>query len=291
MVMLGERIAVPIQRLGESSSSAESGQEKTSGRPTGELWPALALQVAAQGTRGSAESLPHSAAVQESFGHHDISGGRRTWGTTRRKASARLGADAFAFRDHVAFGGTPDLRTTAHEAAHVVQQRAGVALRDGIGERGDVYERHADEVADKVARGEPAEALLDRMVAPDRAGGAQSAVQRAVTTEEISKTTDTGNTYKQSLKVDTTANTILLFLGVKFVKADTWANDAAFTAFNNTVKAAVNTYHEQHSLRSSPRQRRPTPGPRSTCRSRSRSWTTRAATPSTATAASTAAAR
>jgi hypothetical protein len=75
--------------------------------------------------------------------------------------------------DQVAFRGTPDLFTAAHEAAHVVQQRGGVQLRGGVGQAGDRYEQHADAVAHAVVRGESAEALLDA-----HAGGqAKTAVQ------------------------------------------------------------------------------------------------------------------
>jgi hypothetical protein len=57
----------------------------------------------------------------------------------------------------------------------VVQQRHGVQLAGGVGASGDVYERHADAVADVVVRGESAEALLDQ-----HAGGERAGVQRAV---------------------------------------------------------------------------------------------------------------
>jgi hypothetical protein len=66
----------------------------------------------------------------------------------------------------VAFRWTPDLFTSAHEAAHVVQQRAGVQLRGGIGEVGDPFEQHADAVAERVVRGESAEHLLTSGHAP-----------------------------------------------------------------------------------------------------------------------------
>jgi len=54
--------------------------------------------------------------------------------------------------DRVAFQQTPDLHTTAHEAAHVVQQRSGVAPVGGVGQDGDTCERQADSIADRVAR-------------------------------------------------------------------------------------------------------------------------------------------
>jgi hypothetical protein len=64
------------------------------------------------------------------------------------QATEGMGARAYATGNHVAFGTTPELHTAAHEAAHVVQQRAGVQLYGGVGRSGDAYERHADAVAD-----------------------------------------------------------------------------------------------------------------------------------------------
>jgi len=97
------------------------------------------------------------------------------------EASSELGAKAYASGDRVAFaGGAPDLHTAAHEAAHVVQQQQGVHLAGGVGKDGDDHERHADAVADRVVRGQSAEALLD--AAPGggaRAGGASAGVQRS----------------------------------------------------------------------------------------------------------------
>jgi hypothetical protein len=60
-----------------------------------------------------------------------------------------MGAEAFTSGNHVAFAGTPSLHTAAHEAAHVVQQRAGIHLKGGVGQVGDEYEKHADAVADR----------------------------------------------------------------------------------------------------------------------------------------------
>lgn len=87
---------------------------------------------------------------------------------------------------HVAFASpTPSLRLPAHEAAHVVQQRAGVQLAGGIGRPDDAYERHADELADAVVRGQSAEGILDRagggtrVVASPAAAIQRSEVSRA----------------------------------------------------------------------------------------------------------------
>ena len=62
-----------------------------------------------------------------------------------------------------------DLFTVAHEAAHVVQQRGGVRLEQGIGRTGDANEQHADEVAARVVSGRSAEHLLNQRNSPDGA--------------------------------------------------------------------------------------------------------------------------
>jgi hypothetical protein len=82
----------------------------------------------------------------------------------------------------------------------VVQQRAGVQLKGGVGATGDAYERQADAVADRVVRAQSAESLLDEAVATRRSdpdaharpavtdGSSFSAVQRQETPSE-----DTGS--------------------------------------------------------------------------------------------------
>ncbi len=127
------------------------------------------------GLTGASERLPFMDVIQQSFGGHDVSGVRAHTGGAAADASSALGATAYAKGNDVAFGASPDLHTAAHEAAHVVQQRAGVSLKAGVGESGDVYERHADAVADSVVRGGNAEALLSEMAGP--AGGQGAAVQ------------------------------------------------------------------------------------------------------------------
>jgi hypothetical protein len=77
-------------------------------------------------------------------------------------ASKAIGAEAYTTGNHVAFPGQPDLHTAAHEAAHVVQQRSGLTLPNGVGREGDEFEQRADAAADAVARGESAQAILDQ---------------------------------------------------------------------------------------------------------------------------------
>lgn len=123
--------------------------------------------LAEQGTSGATESLPFMDQIQRSFGEHDVSGIKAHRDPAAVEASRGMGARAFAVGDHVGFGGEPDLHTAAHEAAHVVQQRAGVQLAGGVGVAGDVYERNADAVADAVVRGDSAATLLG---SPDLGG-------------------------------------------------------------------------------------------------------------------------
>jgi hypothetical protein len=130
------------------------------------------------GLSGKSESLPFMDAIQKSFGNHDVSGVRAHTGSEAAAANQQMGATAYAKGNDVAFGGAPDLHTTAHEAAHVVQQRAGVSLKGGVGESGDAYERHADAVADTVVRGGNAEGLLNEMAGG--AGGAAAVQSKAV---------------------------------------------------------------------------------------------------------------
>ncbi len=136
-------------------------------------------RAAAHGVSGAGGSLPHLGAIQRAFGRHDVSGVQAHVGGKAAEGSAAMGARAYATGNQVAFSSSPDLHLAAHEAAHVVQQRAGVQLSGGVGAAGDVYEQHADAVADRVTRGESAEALLDQHAPPGGAGwGIQRAVQR-----------------------------------------------------------------------------------------------------------------
>ncbi len=135
--------------------------------------------AAAQGTRGAHSQLPFERRIQASFGRHDISTIKAHTGSAAREANTAIGSMAYAAGNHVAFRGAPDLFTAAHEAAHVVQQRGGVQLRDGVGQAGDQYERHADEVATQVVQGKSAEGLLDKFASGSPSGGVQRiSVQR-----------------------------------------------------------------------------------------------------------------
>ncbi|HEX8106822.1 MAG TPA: DUF4157 domain-containing protein [Kofleriaceae bacterium] len=137
---------------------------------------ASAVQHAAtQGVASAGSSLPHADTIQRLFGRHDIRGVEAHMGGEAAVATHAIGAEAYATGHHVAFASSPSLHTAAHEAAHVIQQRGGVQLKDGVGWSGDAHEQHANAVADLVVQGKSAEASLDGYAS---AGGGPAAVQR-----------------------------------------------------------------------------------------------------------------
>ena len=154
----------PVQRVAEATA-------------LGLMDPAAVHAQAARGVTGPATALPHADAIQRSFGpDHDLSGVMAHVGGPAATASAAIGATAYATGNSVAFASAPDLHTAAHEAAHIVQQRAGVQLYGGVGQAGDPYEQHADAVADRVVRGESAADLL--AAGPGGGGTVARTVQR-----------------------------------------------------------------------------------------------------------------
>lgn len=152
--------------------------------------------IAAAGLQaGSASTLPHLDRIQRSFGRHDVSGLQAHVGGSAARASAELGAEAYAMGEGVAFGTQPDLHTAAHEAAHVVQQRGGVDVPGGMGEAGDTHEQHADAVADRVVAGASAEDLLDEYAAKRSDTAAQ---RRAVARKERAETPESEGTQQEA---------------------------------------------------------------------------------------------
>jgi outer membrane protein OmpA-like peptidoglycan-associated protein len=145
-------------------------QREASGAPTagGDV-----QAIAAEGAQGAGEQLPHVDRIQQLFGRHDVTGTKAQVGGAGTKAAQAIGAEAYTQGNAAVFAGPPSLHTAAHEAAHVVQQRAGVSVPGGVGQEGDAHERHADAVADRVVAGESAEDLLDEVAG----GGGGEAVQ------------------------------------------------------------------------------------------------------------------
>jgi hypothetical protein len=136
--------------------------------------------AAARGTATPASKLPHADPIQRAFGRHDISGIQAHVGGDAAASARAMGARAYATGDHVVLGADADLHTVAHEATHVIQQRGGVQLSGGVGDVGDRYERHADEVADLVVQGRSAEAALDGFAGAGSGGARSRGVQRAI---------------------------------------------------------------------------------------------------------------
>lgn len=112
-------------------------------------------EAASRGVAGAGQPLPYLEQIRRSFGRHDISNVTATIGGDAAASGEQLGADAYAYGDRIAFASPPDLHTAAHEAAHVVQQRAGVSAPH------ETHEHQADAVADAVVAGQSAEHLLD----------------------------------------------------------------------------------------------------------------------------------
>jgi hypothetical protein len=172
-----------VDRQGRvEGAAADDAAATVVGKPGGGTLIESVYGAAAAGVAGASAPLPHGDAIQASFGHHDVSHVRAQVGGDAAAATAAIGAEAYATGDRVAFGSAPDLHTAAHEAAHVVQQRAGVSLYGGVGEADDPYEQHADRVADAVVAGRSAEALLDAHAAAG--GGATTAIQKKDTKKQ-----------------------------------------------------------------------------------------------------------
>lgn len=148
--------------------------------------------TALAGTAGPAAPLPHAETIQQAFGRHDISGIHAHLDAPARNASRAIGAQAYATGEDIAFAAPPDLHTAAHEAAHVVQQRAGVSLKTNLSRPGDPYEQHADAVADAVVAGRNAEDLLSAhapaALSSDPSSDATSAPNRTRRADTIQRT-------------------------------------------------------------------------------------------------------
>lgn len=150
---LGNRIVTRLTTAGSSPSEVSRSAAQHE----------IVHEAARLGLISPSVRLPHVEAIQRAFGRHDVTGVQAHTGPAAVAAAAAIGARAFAVDEHIAFADAPDLGVVAHEAAHVIQQRAGVTLPGGVGQAGDPHERHADAVASRVLRGESAEPLLDQL--------------------------------------------------------------------------------------------------------------------------------
>ena len=221
-------MAMPVQRR-----AAGDAQDSSSGNPPGA---GDVHAAAAHGTSGGGTSLPHLDTIQRLFGRHDVSHVQAYVGGTAAEGAAAMGAEAFATGDRVAFARSPDVRTAAHEAAHVVQQRGGVQLKGGVGETGDEYERHADAVADHVVAGRPVETMLDAYAGASARGAAPETQRKAVQR--------TGEPTLQSGSTGTWVKTLQQRLNAKEVVTPPLKIDGVF---GPKTRAAVVAFQQGHS--------------------------------------------
>jgi len=156
----------------------EEVQRKEGSGDSGSADPASAgvRAIARAGVETAGDRLPHLDQVQASFGRHDLTFARAQVGGPAETASTRMGALAYTVGARVGFRSAPDVKLVAHEAAHLVQQRNGAKLPEGVGRPGDSYERQADDAADAVERGESAEPILDRARSTSTPSGARDPV-------------------------------------------------------------------------------------------------------------------
>jgi hypothetical protein len=170
---------VPVQRKADTAAERD---------------PAELHHAARAGVSGSSEALPHADKIQAAFGpDHDVSSIRAHIGGPATTATQRMGAEAYAIGNQVAFGAAPNLHTAAHEVAHVMQQRGGVQLLGGVGLAGDTYEQNADAVADRVVTGRSAADLLPR----GGASGSSAVQMRRLPTNSGAMLTDPANPANQ----------------------------------------------------------------------------------------------
>jgi hypothetical protein len=153
--------AGPLPRVQRTLPRVQRTRSPSPQHETGRIHEAARL-----GTSGASRALPYLDAIQPSFGRYDVRGVAAHTGAAAQSGAGAMSALAFTMGNHVAFAATPTLHTAAHEAAHVIQQRAGVQLSGGVGEVGDPHEKHADAVADMVVAGRSSEALLRQHVDP-----------------------------------------------------------------------------------------------------------------------------
>jgi Domain of unknown function (DUF4157) len=133
----GHPLAGPVPAVQRSSEIEPDGDVQRAAAALHEPSDEAIRSAAADGVRTPSVPLPHLDRIQASFGRHSIAHVQAHVGPEAARASRAMNALAYASGDHVVFGSTPDLRTAAHEAAHIVQQQAGVQLSGGIGRAGD----------------------------------------------------------------------------------------------------------------------------------------------------------
>ena len=195
--------------------------------------------AAQRGVSGSGGPLPFLDLVQRSFGRHDVRGIKAHVGGQAAEGAGEIRAKAYAMGDQIAFAAPPDLRTVAHEAAHVIQQRGSVQLAGGVGQAGDAHERHADAVAELVVAGQSAESLLDTYGggAPIASGGTATAVQRIITENDL-PIIDKQNTALREDKIEASSKVVGTFVYEQGGKPGT----IELPVYDNSFASPIGTY-------------------------------------------------
>jgi hypothetical protein len=117
-------------------------------------------QLASSGLTHDGHPIPWRAELESLFstGFGDVSIHNDTQAS---QACDALGATAYTSGNQIAFASSqPQKSLIAHELTHVLQQRQGVHLPNGVGHHGDSYELQAEAVEDAVAHGRPIDNLL-----------------------------------------------------------------------------------------------------------------------------------
>lgn len=140
-----------------------------------------------QNTRRAHHPLPFLEVIQRSFGHHYIGDAEAHTDTNAAKNAWNEGALAYAQGSDIFFMQTPTLHETAHEAAHVIQQRNGSVSDTSARTSESSYEQHAEAVAQQVVSGGSSESLLDSLPGSvsDSAGPGNHAPSSAVQRRRI----------------------------------------------------------------------------------------------------------
>lgn len=127
---------------------------------------AQAQAAATLGLAGEARDLPHLDLIQAAFGTHDVADLEAHLDGLAATATEAVGADAVVQNEAIAFAHTPDVREAAREAARAVWQREGDPGLDA-----EQANAMVEAIADRVAEGREAEALIDRLVNPSETQG------------------------------------------------------------------------------------------------------------------------
>ena len=167
---------------------------------------ASAHAEASRGVSGGGGGVPYQAEMEQHFGT-SFAGVSAHTGVQAKEACSSLGAQAYTSGESIAFrDGAPSRSLVAHELTHVVQQRGGVQLKDGMGQSGDSYERQADAVASRVSSGGSAGIDTGAGKSAGSGGGVQffKDYPRAGLTDKKKQTHWAANTYQLRVAEDGT---------------------------------------------------------------------------------------